>query len=301
MRIAKLSFVCLLLMLTFTVGLGPKQSTEQKVEYLKRNRVTGSALPLLVGKASFPILSAQGVIAVDLDSATVLYEKNADYSLLPASTTKILTALVALDHYKMDDIVQVPWISVIGQKMNLVAGEKITFENLLYGLLVYSANDSAEVLATRYPGGREAFIAAMNQKAQEFGMKHSYFVNPTGLDNNEHVSTARDMIRLSEIAMRNPIFAEVVKTKELTVKSIDGRIAHRLTNINQLLGSVPGVMGVKTGWTEGARENLVTYVVRDDKKVLIALLGSQDRFGETKQLIEWIFANYQWQNIAYNK
>jgi len=97
--------------------------------------------------------------------------------------------------------------------------------------------------------------------------------------------------------MKNPEFANIVGTKEITVKSIDGKIVHKLANVNQLLGKVPGVLGVKTGWTESARENLVTYIERDNHKIMIAVLGSQDRFGETKELINWIFANYSWQEV----
>jgi D-alanyl-D-alanine carboxypeptidase (penicillin-binding protein 5/6) len=99
--------------------------------------------------------------------------------------------------------------------------------------------------------------------------------------------------------MEDPRFAEIVGTKTQVVRSIDGKIAHYLTNINELLGKIPGVLGVKTGWTENARENLVTYVNRDGHRVMIAVLGSQDRFGETKELIDWIYSSYQWQEVKY--
>lgn len=300
MKLLKLSALCFLLVFSFSISLlaVKHDQTIQKI-FINRQRVTDSKLPLLANASSFPVLSAQGVIATDIDSAVVMYEKNADYPLKPASTTKILTALVALDAYSLDQIITVPYFNVIGQKMRLITGEKITTENLLYGLLVFSANDAAETFARVYPGGYDAFIQAMNKKAKELGMDNSHFVNPTGLDDNQHVSTARDMIRLAEIAMGDPEFAKIVGTREITVKSVDNRFVHRLTNINQLLGKVPGVEGVKTGWTEAARENLVTYVNRDGKKVLIALLGSQDRFGETEELIEWIYKNYSWQDLEF--
>src|SRR5205085_9676867 len=134
---------------------------------------------------------------------------------------------------------------------------------LLYGLLVYSANDAAEVLAMEYPGGRDLFIQAMNLKAEELHLTQTHFNNPTGLDDEGHYSTARDMTFLGEVAMRDPFFSLVVGTKEKVVQSEDGKIVHRLKNINELLGVVDGVKGVKTGWTENARENLVTYVERD--------------------------------------
>ena len=258
-----------------------------------------SPLPTISKDATFPIFSAQGVLAVDMDSSVTLFEKDADKPLLPASTTKIVTALVAMDAYSDDQVIEIGNISVEGQKMWLKKGEKITVSDLLYGLLVYSANDAAEALAQNYAGGRDAFILAMNDKARSLHLENTNFSNPSGLDGNGNhiVSTARDLIRVASYAMKNPKFAEIVRTKELTVKSVDGKIAHKLTNVNELLGKVPGVLGVKTGWTESARENLVTYLERDDHRIMIAVLGSQGRFGETKELINWIFANYTWQEV----
>lgn len=254
-------------------------------------------IPVLRENSGFPVISAQGALAVDLSSGVPLYEKNADSPLLPASTTKIVTGLVSLDNYPLNMTIKVGKVKVVGQKMGLIAGEEIKVEDLLYGLLVYSANDAAEVLAANFPGGRESFITAMNKKARDLSLKNSEFFNPSGLDGNGHVSTARDLVRVSEVAMRNPEFARIVGTKNITVKSVDGKISHRLSNINELLGKIPGVIGVKTGWTENARENLVTYIERDGRKVFIAILGSSDRFGETKELIDWIFTNYTWQEV----
>jgi D-alanyl-D-alanine carboxypeptidase len=254
-------------------------------------------IPILADGAGFPVISAQAALAVDLSSGISLYEKNPDSPLLPASTTKIVTALVALDTYPLNNVLKVGRLTIDGQRMGLSFGEEMRVEDLLYGLLVYSANDAAEVLAQGYPGGRAAFIEAMNTKASELSLENTKFYNPSGVDGNGHVTTARDLIRVSEVAMKNPEFAKIVGTKELVVKSVDGRIAHRLTNINTLLGKIPGVMGVKTGWTENARENLVTYIERDGHKIMIAILGSQDRFGETTELINWIFANYNWQEV----
>jgi D-alanyl-D-alanine carboxypeptidase len=243
------------------------------------------------------VVSGQGALAVDLNSGINLYEKNPDFPLLPASTTKIVTALVALDTYPLNQILTVGKISVDGQKMGLYFGEQMKVEDLLYGLLVYSANDAAEVLADAYPGGRGEFIIAMNEKAKELSMNHSIFQNPVGLDGTTQVSTAKDLVRASEVAMRNPEFAKIVGTKQIVLTDISGKNSYNLKNINELLGKVPGVLGVKTGWTENARENLVTYVERDGHRVMIAILGSQDRFGETKELIDWIFANYEWKEV----
>jgi len=258
------------------------------------------SIPILINSNSFPIISAQSVLAIDLMSGIALYEKDPDTQLLPASTNKIITALVALDYFPLNHIVTVGIVKVDGQKIGLIYGTKISIENLLYALLVYSANDAAEVIAQNYPGGYDAFIQSMNTKAKELSMTNSQFQNPIGLDGPTQFSTARDLVRATEVAMRNKIFAKIVGTKNVTITDETGNIKYDIDNINQLLGNVTGVMGVKTGWTQNARENLVTYLERDDKKIIIALLGSQDRFGETKELIDWIFANYQWQEVNPN-
>jgi D-alanyl-D-alanine carboxypeptidase len=256
-------------------------------------------VPVLGVNTSFPILSAQGALAIDLNSGVPLYEKNADAPLLPASTTKIITALVSLDSYKLDQILVIPsGVNVEGQKMGLYQNEQMTFENLLYGLLVYSANDAAETLAKSYPGGYDAFISAMNSKAKDLSMTNSHFENPIGLDGNGQRTTVRDLSRASEVAMHIPEFAKIVGTKEITVTDTTGKFVYNLKNVNQLLGNVPGVMGVKTGWTESARENLVTYLERNGHTIMIVILGSQDRFGETKELIDWIFNNYNWNAVS---
>ncbi len=254
-------------------------------------------IPVLSSTSLFPTFSAQGVMAVDLTSGISLYEKNTDNPLLPASTTKIVTALVALDTYPLDQVLTVGKVKVDGQKMGLFTGEEMKVEDLLYGLLVYSANDAAEVFAQNYPGGYDAFIVAMNIKARELSMDHSNFENPVGLDGINQITTAKDLVRVSEVAMRNPEFSKIVGTKEIIVHDVTGKYSHNLKNINQLLGSVPGVLGVKTGWTENARENLVTYMERNNHKIMIVVLGSQDRFGETKELIDWIFSNYKWEEV----
>lgn len=296
MKLLHLTLLSFVFIATLAISLSA-QSLIKKVPDPKTQKEF-SPLPLISKDASFPIISAQAALAVDMDSGVTLYEKRADSPFLPASTTKIITALVAMEYYPLDLVLKVPGFSVEGQKMGLVMGEEIKVEDLLYGLLVYSANDAAEVLAMSFPGGRDLFIVAMNLKAKELGLAHSRFSNPAGLDDGDgNITTAKDLIRVSEIAMQNPLFAKIVGTKEKTVKSVSGKIVHKLRNINELLGTVDGVLGVKTGWTQNARENLVTYIERDGRKVMIALLGSQDRFGETKELIDWIFTSYSWQEV----
>ncbi|MEK7061391.1 MAG: D-alanyl-D-alanine carboxypeptidase, partial [Patescibacteria group bacterium] len=284
---------------SFALALSPEGSTvyQQISNTLVKKEFPFN--PVISNNATFPIFSAQGVLAVDLASGVTLFEKDADKVLLPASTTKIVTALVAMNSFNREDVIEIGNIAVEGQKMGLRKGEKITISSLLYGLLVYSANDAAEALAQNYVGGRDNFILAMNDIVKSLHLEKTNFTNPSGLDGygNHIVSTARDLIRVSTFAMKNPEFAKIVATKEITIKSVDGKIVHKLANVNELLEKVPGVLGVKTGWTENARENLITYMERDNHKIMIAVLGSQDRFGETKELINWIFSNYSWQEV----
>lgn len=261
-------------------------------------RVELPLLPTLrIDAQTSPTLSAQAVLVMDINSGVYLFEKNPDASFLPASTTKMITALVALDTFDLSDVLLVKNPSVEGQKMGLVVNEQITAESLLNGLLIQSANDAAEVFAQNYPGGREEFVLAMNRKAFELGLLDSNFTNPAGLDDFAQITTARDMVIAGIFAMTDPHFAEIVKKEKATVTDTTGTIVHNLKSTNELLG-VAGVYGIKTGWTENARENLVTYIDRDGKRIAIALLGSQDRFGETKTLIDWIYANYSWEEVA---
>lgn len=240
----------------------------------------------------FPVISAQGVYVYELGSGEVLYEKDAYLSLFPASTTKIVTALVAMDVYELNQVVNTGTFSATGSIMGLTWHENITVQDLLYGLLVHSANDAAEVLAANHPEGREAFIQAMNLKARDLGAYDTHFINPSGLDETGQETTAKDLAKIASFAMENPEFAKIVATESYTARDTSGVSVHYLKNKNELLGKVPGVLGVKTGWTESARENLVTYVERDGKRVMIAVLGSQDRFGETEVLIDWVFSTY---------
>lgn len=256
-------------------------------------------LPVLLEDSVKPEISAESALAIDVESGVTLYDKEPDRILLPASTTKIITALVAMDYYPKESVLKVGKINIDGQKMGLIEGEEIIADALIKGLLISSANDAAEVLAQNYPGGRQAFINAMNEKVKELSLNNSYFSNPSGLDAINHKSTAQDLVRASSYAIENSYFLDIVGTKETQVQNVDGKIVHRLVNINELVGNIDGVLGVKTGWTENALENLITYVDRDGKKVMIAVLGSDDRFVDTKNLIDWIFSNYEWRQVSY--
>ncbi len=267
-RLLYLSMLSFVFIATSAISLNSQILETIKYVYPKKVVKAYSDLPVLKEGAKYPILSAQSVVAIDLDSGVTLYEKDPNKELLPASTTKIMTALVAIDTYEVNQVLKVGRMTVEGQKMGLVMGEEMKFNDLLNGLLIYSANDAAEVLAQNHPQGRDFFISLMNEKAKYLGLRNTHFSNPAGLDNGAQYSTTRDLAILAKYAMKNPIFATVVGTKEKLVKSVDQRFSHRLVSTNELLGKVQGVLGVKTGWTENARENLVTYVDRNNRKII---------------------------------
>jgi len=257
--------------------------------------------PLNLTGQPVPFLTARAVLVIDAPSKAVIYQKNEDYQLPPASTTKIMTALVALDHWRLDDVLEVKTVYNIGQTMELEQGEKITVENLLYGLLVQSGNDAAYTLANNYPGGLTGFVEEMNNKARELYLSETFFTNPIGIDNGNHLTTVHDLALLASQAMENKVFAQIVATAEITVVDASGQINHQLENINQLVGEVEGLKGVKTGWTSNAGECLVTYIEREKGRIITVILGSQDRFGETRQLIDWVYSNFDWQAIESNQ
>lgn len=275
-----------------------------QVQEIEINLPTPAPYPVNVTGIEAPFLTAKAAVVMDRDSGVLMYEKNPDVRLLPASTVKIMTAVIALENYDLDRVLVVPKVTYEGQDMQLLEGEQITVENLLYGLLVSSANDAASTLAKNYPGGEKEFIQAMNKKAEELNLDNSFFTNPTGMDEEElftvplSFSTALDLARLSLYTLKNPIFAQIVATPKIVVTDISGEVIHELFNINELLSQLEGARGVKTGWTEEAGECLVAYTEREGKRIITVILGSEDRFGESKTLIEWAFANHQWQVLA---
>lgn len=241
-------------------------------------------------------ITATGVVILDSLSGVYIYKRNEEELLAPASTTKILTALVALDWYALDDVITIKTVANDGQVMGLVQGERITVENLLYGALIQSGNDAAWALAEGYPGGVEKFVEVMNQKAKALHLDKSTFTNPVGYDNPNHKMTPLDLARLGNIALGNKVIAKMVAIPQITVSDVTHTYFHPLKNVNQLLGKIPGVGGIKTGWTEEAGENLITLVERAGHRVIVVVLKSQDRFADTSKLIDWVFSTVQWKS-----
>lgn len=298
-------FFLSLFVFIFIVGVGRvieqegvrRTQEKREVYVLATNDAQASSVlrPQLKGvSVPFPSFTAKSYYAIDLDTGKELLQKNESEPALPASTTKMATALVALSYYNLEDVFTVDEVKIEGHKMGLVPGEQITVKNLLYGLLVFSGNDAAEVLAENYPGGRGNFIAAMNQLAKQLSLQNTHFTNPVGLDEYLHFSSAKDLVTIAEYGMKNPLFAQMVATKDYQITNVDGKIVHKVENTNELVNKMPGVVGVKTGWTENSGEDLVTLYEHNGHHVMLSVLGSSDRFGETETMLNWIFDNYEW-------
>ena len=243
----------------------------------------------------YPEISAEGVYVVDLPSFTPIMKRNEHEHLFPASTTKIITALVAYDVYKPDEIITVKQTISEGQIMGLVQNEKITVENLLYGVLVYSGNDAAYVLADNY--GEQKFLDLMNKKALSLNMKDSHFTNPAGFDDNSQLSSPFDLALAARELLKNKFLSKIVSIKEITISDVDFKYFHKLSNVNQLLGEIQGIGGLKTGYTENAGENLVSFYKKNSHQFIIVILRSQDRFEDTKKIVKWIEENVDYINL----
>lgn len=242
-----------------------------------------------------PKISAVAALAFDPEMEQLLFQKNIHQRLALASTTKIMTAIIASEHFTSADVLTVPTEAIVGgSSMELSGGERLTFRSLLYGMMLNSGNDAAFTIAMNYPGGYDAFVSRMNERALEMGLEDTHFDNPAGFDSPTNYSSAYDLLQIGIAAMQNAKLGRVFSTKETSVTSIDKTQIHILKNLNKLLNQ-NGVLGIKTGTTEKAGESFVGLIKKNGHTILTVMLNSNDRFGETKELIDWIFTNYSWQ------
>ena len=247
-----------------------------------------------------PKLNSRAAVIYDRKSKKVIWGKKENEKRPMASTTKIMTAIVVLENANLSDTVTVSKKSAGtgGSRLGLKGGDKITVNNLLYGLLMVSGNDAAVALAEYVGGSVEGFADKMNQKAKELGLENTHFVTPHGLDMADHYTTALELAEMADYAMNNEKFAQIVNTKNITI-SINGR-SKSLKNTNELLGNLNGVNGVKTGFTNGANRCLVTSVNRDGMNIITVVLGAdtkKDRTNDSVKLIEYAYKNYTIYNL----
>lgn len=245
--------------------------------------------PFLKNK-NFPEISAKAAIIIDKNSSVVLYSKNPNLRFSPASTTKIMTALTALEYFDLSDILTVKTENTEGSVIGLFQGERMTFSDLLYAMLLPSANDAAFVIAQNYPGGEKAFIDKMNKNTKRFHLYNTHFEDPAGLLDYEDYTSPIDLARLASIALDNKTISQIVSTKRKIISDVDGTKTYDISNLNKLLG-IYGVNGVKTGFTDEAGGVLVTSKVENGRTLIIVVLRSEDRFGDTLRLIDFIAGN----------
>ena len=236
---------------------------------------------------------AGACVLVCADTGETLYSKNPDAHMLIASTTKIMTALVVIDHCDPDTSVTIrpEWTGVEGSSMYLKAGESYTIRELLYGLLLVSGNDAATALACVCGGSIEGFAKMMNDEAAALGLQNSHFQNPHGLDAEGHYSTAADLAVITCAAMKKPLFAEIVGTSTATVRD------QTLVNHNKLLRTYPGALGVKTGYTMAAGRILVSCAERAGLRLVCVTISDPDDWTDHAALLDWGFANFEYQSV----
>lgn len=243
-----------------------------------------------------PILSSKAAVVYDRTTGQMIWGKNENEKRAMASTTKIMTAMIVLEKANLKDVVTVSKkaANTGGSVLHINTGDKISVNDLLYGLLLRSGNDTAVALAEHVGGSVEGFATLMNQKAKELGLTSTHFVTPHGLDSDEHYTTALELAKLTDYALNNEKFAQIVNTKKITI-SVNGS-PRTIINTNELLGVLQGVNGVKTGFTGNAGRCLVTSCTRNGNQIITVVLGADTKKQRTEdsiKLIEYAFANYE--------
>jgi hypothetical protein len=252
---------------------------------------TNQQVPTRVGQEWPTNPTAELAVALDGESGGLLYGKDAHKRLAPASLTKIMTAIVAIERGNPQDKVAIDvdsrtmWESTV---MGLTPGESLALETLLYGLMLPSGNDAALAIA-RHVGGSEArFVDLMNEKVKALGLQDTQFRNPHGLDAEGHYSSAYDMAIMARYAMQSPLFQSLSGAQHWQAEGYD------LWNLNKLLGHYPGADGVKVGFTDNAGRCLVASATRDGHRVFVTVIRSHDPAGDSRALLDYAFQNFKW-------
>ena len=238
------------------------------------------------------VITAKSAILIDDQSGEVLWQHNPDLPLPPASTTKIVTAMLALQSGRLEESLSVTPEAAQAppSKISLRAGWKMRLRDLVYAVLLNSANDAAVVIAEGLSGSVRSFADRMNVQARAMGATNTHFVNPNGLPADNHYSTARDLATMFSVGMRNPLFEHIVNTKTTEVSpSFGTRRLIKLHNHNRLLGNYRIHVVGKTGWTIAAKKCFVGAAEVDGRQVVVAVMGSRDLWGDLKRLLEFGF------------
>lgn len=245
-------------------------------------------------------INSKIALAYDRNSGTVIWGKEENKKTAMASTTKIMTAIVAIENSNLSDVVTISQkaAGTGGSRLKIKTGDKILMNDLLYGLMLVSGNDAAVAIAEHVGGSVEGFAELMNNKAKELGLQNTHFVTPHGLDNPEHYTTAVELAKITDYALKNDTFSKIVGTKSCTI-TING-YSKKIANTNELLGVVNGVTGVKTGFTNNAGRCLVTSVNRNGFNIITVVLQADTkkiRTADSVSLIEYVYNNYEQVNL----
>ena len=257
--------------------------------------------PVSSNLSQIPSINSRHSVVLDRNSKTVLYGKNENEKCKMASTTKIMTAIVTIENCKnLNEIVTISKKSALtgGSRLGLSTNDKISVNNLLYGLMMVSGNDAAVALAEFVGGSVENFANLMNDKALDLGLNSTHFVTPHGLDQDEHYTTAYELALLSDYCLKNDTFRKIVNTKNCTITI--NNTPKALNNTNELLGYIDGVYGVKTGFTNGANRCLVSACKRSNLDIICVVLGADTKKNRTLDsinLINYTFNNFTVVNI----
>jgi D-alanyl-D-alanine carboxypeptidase (penicillin-binding protein 5/6) len=250
-----------------------------------------------VSPVPLPLVGAAAALAVDMDSLRILYSRNATVPRPPASLVKMMTAAVALDHFRPNTVITVPrgalsvGAVVGGSAMGLLPGERLSLRDLLYGLLLPSGNDAAYTVAQAVAGSQQAFAALMNAKATALGLLGTHFAQSYGFDEADQYSTAWDLMRLARYDLRHyALFDRIVATAYRYIGPGRTHPDFALHNQNRLLGVYPGVIGIKTGTTPAAGQNLVAAARRKGHRIIVVVLGSSDRYADATALLSYAVA-----------
>jgi len=243
-----------------------------------------------------PTISAESALVMDDTSKVIIYEKNPDLRFSPASTTKLMTALTALSYFHLTDVLTIRSRNIIPIVIGFIPGQQISFFDLLKGMLIPSGNDAAIAIAENFPGGKDMFITKMNENAKKFRLYNTHFGDPVGLTDDITYTTVTDLARLASIVTQNPTIANIVATPFAIITTSDGKFTYPLKNTNDLLG-IDGINGIKTGTTEEAKEVFVSSLVRNNHKFIIIVMRSDDRFADTRILINAIVDNVTFEPV----
>ncbi len=252
--------------------------------------------------AENPDISAEGSVVINAQSGEVLFEKNAHKKMSMASTTKIMTSILAIESGKLDCTVEMQSEALTeGSSLYLKPGQQLSLETLVYGMLLESGNDAANLTALYLAGSYENFAGVMNSKASEIGMTNTNFVTASGLDDEMHFSTAYDMALLGAYAVNNPVFRKMCATRSLTVKYYNPEVSVSYHNHNRLLRECDGVFGIKTGFTKKSGRCLVTACERKGITLVCVTLNAYDDWNDHKKLFDYCYEGMEEIKISFDE